>query len=166
MNTLSSSNVYEHHRKISVVLLSSYAMLRTGICRLLEPSFIVIGEAWDDSTMRHLISHAIPDVVVAVVGFHPTQVLELVHQLKLQPPHLKSIIVSLDHSAVTVLDAVHHGAHGYISPDEDMQSLTKSIHAVADGAYYFGRSINEAEYTAWLRRISKNSMRSDGEFHG
>lgn len=129
---------------IKVFIVDDHTILRDGLKRIIEsvPDFEVVGEAGSaEDAFAHLNQKDFQvDVLLLDIALPGQSGLELLSQLKLIQPSLKSLVLSMypeDQFAIRVLKA---GASGYLTKEAATDQLVDAIKTVHSNQKYVTQS--------------------------
>lgn len=130
-------------KRVRVVLVCGYALMRAGLRALLEksPSLEVVGEAGDISAALRLLLARRPDVVffdLAVFGFDG---LKTVVKTARELPGLGIVVLSTQATQDQVHQVLRAGATGLVLRYSPAHELALAIQAVARGEIYLSAAI-------------------------
>ncbi len=122
--------------EISIVLVDDHAIVRHGLRAVLEreDDLRVVGEASTVDEALAVIQQARPSIVLLDLKLSTgdnTEGLALCGQLTEKYPDLGVLVLTTFLDGGLVVDAIHHGARGYVVKDVDTTELVRSIRAVA-----------------------------------
>ena len=128
---------------IRVVVADDHTVVREGIRHVLEadPDIDVIAEAGNAEEAARLVMEQHPDVAVLDVSMPGESGLQLAARLHRDAPDTRIIFLTMHENAEYVLEAVRHGAHGYLLKDSAATELRSAVRAVHDGDVYFSPSV-------------------------
>jgi DNA-binding NarL/FixJ family response regulator len=137
-----------HGAAISVVLVDDHAALREGLATLLERrGFEVVDSAGTAADAATLLARSEPEVAVVDLALPDEDGAELVRRLRVEHPELKLVVYTGIEDGRALADALHAGAHGYVSKVAGLEALTEAIREVTHGRRY-----RDAAIEALLRR--------------
>ena len=138
---------------INIVLADDHHIVRQGLRRLLEmeQDLTVVGEAGNGIDAVHLVEELQPDILIVdmeMPGLHGLVVTRLVRQ---RVPHTQVVVLSMHTDEGYVLEALRHGALGYVLKDADSNDLLEAIHHAALGRRYLSTPLSERAIDAYAR---------------
>ncbi|MFT7673153.1 MAG: two-component system invasion response regulator UvrY [Gammaproteobacteria bacterium] len=128
---------------ITVLLIDDHALVRTGICRLLEDSkqITIIGEAESGETGCQLVQDLKPDVILMDVNMPGIGGVEACRRI-LQRDNLQKIIVLTAHNEQTFPKRLLEiGAKGYLTKECGVEEMIQAIKTVANGGAHIAPAI-------------------------
>ena len=141
---------------ITTVLADDHPIVRKGLRALLEGEdhCRVIGEASDGLTAIDLIVHLRPEVAVIDVQLPDLNGLEVARRAQERAPDTAIIMLSMYSDEAYVLDALRHGARGYVLKASATTDLIDAVHAAVDGRRYLSAPLSERAIDAYARRAA------------
>lgn len=142
---------------ISTVLVDDHPILRTGLRALLEneDNCRVIGEASDGLTAIELIARLQPDVAIIDVQLPDLNGLEVARRVCDQAPQTKVIMLSMYPDEPYVLDALRHGAVGYVLKGAATTDLIQAVHVAVQGRRFLSTPLTERALDAYAKRAEE-----------
>jgi two-component system invasion response regulator UvrY len=128
---------------IKVLIVDDHALVRMGICRLLEdlPDVEIVADAESGEQALSLVKEHRPDVVLLDMKMPGIDGWEVTRRLKKSYPASKVIAVtalSIDPFPTRVLQL---GAMGYLTKESGAEEMAEAIRKVADGEKYLSAEI-------------------------
>ncbi|GHJ99346.1 DNA-binding response regulator [Streptomyces sp. Y2F8-2] len=119
-----------------IVLVDDHAIVRHGLRSILEreSDLEVVGEASTASEAAAVVERANPSIVLLDLKLSTaadTEGLELCARLTQRHPGLAVLVLTTFLDDSLVVEAIQHGARGYVVKDVDTTELLRSIRAVA-----------------------------------
>jgi len=144
---------------VSILLADDHPMIRQGLLNLLGgiPEFQVVGEAADGLEAIHKIGLTKPDILVVDMMMPNVNGLEILMEVKKLSPNTQSIVFSMQSNDSYVVEALRHGADGYILKDAGPGELITAIHSVLRGERYLSPKISE-QFIAGKLKIEENPL--------
>lgn len=144
---------------ISAVLADDHPIVRQGLRTLLENEdhCRVIGEASDGLTAIELIERLQPDVAILDVQLPDLNGLEVARRVRQRSSRTRVIMLSMHSDEPFVLDALRHGASGYVLKDSATTELLQAVHAVMRGERYLSRSLAQMAFESYAQRANLDS---------
>ena len=142
---------------ISAVLVDDHPILRKGLRALLEDedNCRVIGEASDGLTAIELIARLQPDVAIIDVQLPDLNGLEVARRVCDQAPQTKVIMLSMYPDEPYVLDALRHGAVGYVLKGAATTDLIQAVHVAVQGRRFLSTPLTERALDAYAKRAEE-----------
>lgn len=128
---------------INVILADDHALVRAGICFLLNTlrQVQVIAEVGDGAELLELLASVRPDVVITDISMPGMDGLTALRQIRARYPKLRVIVLSMHRSAEMVKRAVAAGASAYLRKDASDFELASAIHSVMTTGSYMSAAV-------------------------
>jgi DNA-binding NarL/FixJ family response regulator len=132
--------------RIRVMLVDDHAIVRRGLCAILEleDDIAVVAEAGTRAQALAVLEHAHPDIVLLDLKLsadRDAEGLELCSELLARRPDCNVVVLSTFLQAELLEAALRRGAKAYVLKEVDLAELLRIIRAVArGGAGFDGRS--------------------------
>jgi two-component system, NarL family, response regulator NreC len=141
-------------RRITVVLADDHPVVRQGLRALLEATgeFAVIGEEADGLKVVDLVDRLRPDLLMLDVRMPGLTGLEITRQLAQRALKTRVLILSMHDSEIYVLDALRHGASGYVLKDAGPAEMLEAVRAVSAGRRYLSRALSDRAIEAYAHQ--------------
>ena len=138
-------NTQSNKDKTKILIVDDYAMVDKGLSLLInrEPNLVVCAQAVDASQALELL--ATQQVDLAIVNISPgrTNDLQLTKTMKLQYPDLPVLILTNHAEAFYVRRAFQAGARGYITKDEEAETIITAIYRLLSGRDYVSETMTQ-----------------------
>lgn len=130
---------------VSIVLADDHQVVRLGLRTLLEaePDFKVVGEARDGLEAKALVERLRPDVLVVDMMMPGLNGLEVIRQVGTLSPTTRAIVLSMQANEAYVLEALKHGAAGYILKQSDLNEVVRAVREVMTGLSYLSPQLSQ-----------------------
>lgn len=140
----------------SILLVDDHAIIRQGLCSLLEkqPDIEVIAEANNGRKALELVQQLMPDIVIMDVTMPGLNGIEATRQIYNQLPQVKVIALSIHSNRRFISDMLRAGAAGYILKECLFDELVQAIQAVAAGDTYLSPRITGVVVEDYINRLS------------
>jgi DNA-binding NarL/FixJ family response regulator len=126
-----------------VVLADDHALVREGVRRILEASGIsVAGEVGDGLRVVETVERLKPDVLVLDLGLPGLHGLDILRDVMRRAPKTRVLVLSADGRDEFVVQALRHGAAGYLLKGCQAQELVQAVAEVAAGGYHLSSSLS------------------------
>jgi DNA-binding NarL/FixJ family response regulator len=141
---------------IRVLLAEDHALVRAGICKLLEDieDIKVVAQAADGREALELIAEHQPDIAVLDITMKGMNGLEAAARVNREFPQVRIIMLSMHSSEEYVLQALRLGASAYLIKDADFAELETAIREVAAGKPYLSPAVSKHVVDDYMRRLS------------
>lgn len=137
---------------VRVLLAEDHAMVRSGLRSLLEDvvGIEVVGEASNGRQALQIVRQSPVDVVVMDITMPGLNGLEATSRINKSHPDVKVLMLSMFANEEHIVQALRHGASGYLVKDAAASELETAILTVARGDRYLGNSIDALRVTRHL----------------
>jgi two-component system response regulator NreC len=144
----------------TIVLADDHHVVRQGLRTLLESEtdFRVIGEAGDGLEAVQLVERLQPDVLVLDLMMPSLNGLEVTRQVGQRSPQTRVVILSMHSSEAYVMEALRHGAAGYVIKASSAADLIKAVREVAAGRHYLSPPLSEHAIEAYIQRAKEATL--------
>ena len=140
--------------RTTVVLADDHHIVRQGLRALLEAEgdFSVIGEEADGLKVVELVERLRPNVLLLDVMMPGLNGLEITRQIAKRAMQTRVVILSMHASETYVLEALRHGAAGYVLKDANPTELVQAVREVRAGRRYLSRGLSERAIDAYAEK--------------
>lgn len=140
--------------RITVVLADDHHVVRQGLRALLEAEgdFGVIGEEADGLKVVDLVERLRPNVLVLDVQMPGLNGLEITRRIVQQGLQTRVVILSMHANETYVLEALRHGAAGYVLKDASPVEVVEAVREVSAGRRYLSRALSERAIGAYAEK--------------
>lgn len=130
---------------IRLIIADDHAIVRGGLKQLfkLAEDITVAGEAENSSQLMGFLSENIIDLVLLDLTMPDLGGVEIITRLRAQYPHLPILVLSMHNELQIVLRALKAGAAGYLTKDNDPETLLLAIRKVAEGGRFIDPRLAE-----------------------
>jgi DNA-binding NarL/FixJ family response regulator len=141
-------------KPIRVVVAEDHALVRAGICSLLEklPGVEVVGEASDGREALELLKTQSPNVALLDISMPGMNGLEAAARAAREFPATRVMVLSMHANEEYVHRALKAGVAGYLLKDSGTAELELAIRAVARGDTYLSPAISKQVISDYVRR--------------
>jgi DNA-binding NarL/FixJ family response regulator len=145
---------------VTLVLADDHPIVRKGLKALLEAEtdLRVAGEASDGLEAINLVEKIKPDVLLLDIMMPGLSGLEVARQVTQKFPLTRIIIISMHSNEAYVLDALRHGASGYVLKDASMEELVEAIRRVMAGHRYLSPPLSERAIEEYILRSKTSEL--------
>lgn len=128
---------------IRVALAEDHAIVRAGVCLLLEAidEVEVVAEAGDGATLLRQLATVHADVALVDLTMPGMDGLATIRRIRAEFPGVRVLVLSMHRSADQVHGAVEAGASGYITKDAPEFELRHALRTVLAAGAYFSPAI-------------------------
>lgn len=147
-------------KNIRVFIVDDHPMLRERIALLIEkePDMTVCGEADNIRDALDAIIATQPTVAIVDITLKGSSGLELVKNLKAQGIDLPILILSMHDESLYADRALRSGARGYISKNEDSETVMAAIRCILSGKVYLSEDHTAKVLDRLTERGGKGSL--------
>ena len=144
----------------SILLADDHPIVRHGLRTLLEaePDFHIAGETDDGLETVRLVEHLQPDVLVLDLMMPSLNGLEVTRQVCRRVPKTRVIILSMHANEAYVLEALRHGAMGYVLKETSAAALVRAVREVVAGRRYLSAPLSERAIEAYIQKASEGIL--------
>ena len=130
-------------KKITVVLAEDHAVVRQGLCALLNADghFAMVGEAKNGREAVELAKTLRPDVILMDIAMPLLNGLEATKQILAANPAAKVIILSAHSEDEYIERMTEAGVAGFLEKQSSAEILTQAIQEVAHGKKFYSPAI-------------------------
>ncbi len=124
---------------MKILIVDDHGLVREGLRAILGSSELAVQciEAWDSASLWNMLDqHTDIALVLLDIQLPGVSGLSLLSDLVTQWPQLPVIMLSADHDAATVNQALEQGARGFLPKSSLNQVLISAIRLVAAGGVY------------------------------
>jgi two-component system response regulator NreC len=133
---------------IRVLVCDDHALVRSGLRRLLERDFEVVGEAADAEQAVAGVEELQPDVLLLDIVMPGRSGIDAIPDLMTASPKTRILVLSMQDDPNYVRKAFSAGAHGYLLKEAADADLMQAIQEVAAGHRYVHPSLGARLATA------------------
>jgi DNA-binding NarL/FixJ family response regulator len=142
---------------IRVALVEDHALVRAAIRAGLQhaPEIRLIAEITSAEEAIVTLPVLNPDVVLVDLDLPGRTGIDLIRELAPRQPRCLFIVVSVDQSDTSIIEAVRAGARGYLSKDIEPAALVRALVGIREGEAAFGRHATQVlaeRFQVLLRR--------------
>ena len=129
---------------VTIILVDDHPIVRQGLRHLLEgePGFKVMGEAGDGVEALLLAERLKPNILVVDMMMPGLNGLEVLRQLKHVSPDTRTIVLSMQSADAYVIEALKHGAAGYVLKETGPSELINAVREVTQGNQYLSAKLS------------------------
>ena len=146
---------------VSILLADDHQVVRLGLRTLLEAEadFVVVGEAKDGLEAKALVDRLKPDVLIVDLMMPGLNGMEVVRQAGQLSPDTKVVVMSMKSDEAYVLEALKHGAAGYILKQSDVTEVVRAVKDVIGGLSYLSPQLSQRAIDAY--RLTAEAATTD-----
>lgn len=156
---------------IRVLVVDDHAILRDGICSLLEqqPDICVVGEAENGRLAVELVALLLPDVVLMDIAMPEMNGLEATQRITQEYPQVRVLILTQHDNREYIDPLLRAGASGYVLKRSGGRDLVSAIRQVYEQGAFLEPSVARQvleTYGTSERERSRRSAALAGEIPG
>jgi DNA-binding NarL/FixJ family response regulator len=145
-----------------IMLVDDHALVRSAVRQaLVAPDLEVVGEAASADEALLLAPELRPDLILLDVDLPGTDGLRLLRELVPRLPETKIVMLTVSTSRRDLLEAVQHGAIGYLTKDLDPAALQRAVRGIRQGDLPMSRNM-AAHVVAQLAGTARRGQASNG----
>lgn len=144
--------------KIRVLLAEDHALVRAGLCILLQSmsDIEVVAQACDGREAIALIGKHHPHIAVLDITMANMNGLEAAARIARDFPDVRVIILSVHSTEEYVLQALRLGVSGYLLKESGVTELELALRSVVNGETYLSPAVSK-HVTEYVRRMGSES---------
>jgi DNA-binding NarL/FixJ family response regulator len=140
-----------------------YPLIRAGVRQLVssDQSIAIVGEADNSCALLDVVRSTNANVALLCIRLPGLGYRDIIRQLRESSPGVGILVMSLRFSADLGVDALRHGAAGYLSNDRALSEILAAIRTVGNGGRHVAPEVGELlaaeltpQRTARTRRLS------------
>jgi DNA-binding NarL/FixJ family response regulator len=141
-------------RNLRLVVADDHALMRRGICDLLEgePGWEVVAEASNGREAVEAVAKAKPDVLVIDLAMPELNGLTATREILRFFPRFEVVLLTMHNTDQAVREVLESGARGYVLKSDAEQDLIAAVKAVAAGKPFFTAKVTEVVLQGYLNR--------------
>jgi DNA-binding NarL/FixJ family response regulator len=152
----------ETETPLRVMLVDDHALIRSAIRQALQaPDIEVVGEASSAEEAMEMAPLLRPDLVLLDIDLPGLSGIEAVRELAPRLPATKIVMLTVSTDRRDLLDAVRHGAFGYLTKDLAGDALLRAVRGIRGGDLPMSRA-HAATVVEHLARYARDSAISGG----
>jgi DNA-binding NarL/FixJ family response regulator len=149
-------------RPMRVVLVDDHALVRSAIAQALEaPDVVIVGSFGSAEDALAAAPELRPDLLLMDIDLPGLSGLEAVRELAPRLPDTRIVMLTVSTDRRDLLDAVRHGAAGYLTKDLSGEALLRAVRGVRHGDLPMSRA-HAAVVVEQLARTMPGSGGSPG----
>lgn len=128
--------------QVKVLVIEDHPIVSDGCQRILSRrADILVREAPSAMVGLALNREFVPDVILLDVGLPDASGFDIIQQLMVDNPPTKVVIFSMYEAPTFVTLALERGARGYITKNDDPNTILHAIDKVRAGSIYLGQAV-------------------------
>lgn len=130
---------------IRLIIADDHAIVRSGLKQLfnLTVDITVIGEAESGTQLLGFLQENAADLVLLDLNMPNLGGIEMIVSLRKQYPQLRILVLSMHNELQIVSRAIKAGASGYLTKDNDPETLLAAIRKLAGGGRFIDPRLAE-----------------------
>lgn len=130
---------------IKLIIADDHMLIREGIKKLAsnEVDIEIVAETDNPFEINTLLEKNDFDILLLDLNFPEKSGLDVLKDLKLIMPELKTLILSMHPEERYAIRALKAGASGYISKDSEPENIIKAIRKIATGRKYISPELSD-----------------------
>ncbi len=127
-----------------ILIVDDHPLVREGLATriALQPDLEVCGEAATEDEAIALVGQTGPDLVLVDIALKSGHGIELVKQIKLRHPSVKTLVVSGFQESLYAERSLRAGALGYLNKQESNEKVIDAIRTVLRGERFVGADVS------------------------
>lgn len=115
---------------LRVMIVDDHPLVRSAVARaLVADNMVVVAEASNAEEALEIAPKVAPDVLLLDIALPGMSGVQLVRELAPRLPGTKIVMLTVSASDRDVLDALRHGASGYLTKDVSPEALARAVRA-------------------------------------
>ena len=156
----------EPEQPLRVMLVDDHALVRSAIRQALEaPDVVIVGEASSAEEAMELAPQLRPDVLLLDIDLPGLSGIEAVREIAPRLPDTRIIMLTASTDRRDLLEAIRHGATGYLNKDLTGEALLCAIRGLRKGDLAMSRG-HAAAVVEYLARGSRSRPAATDEIDG
>lgn len=144
--------------RLRVMLVDDHALVRSAVRAALEaPDIEVVAEAASAEAAFDAALKARPDLILLDVDMPGMSGLQLIRELKPRLPETQIVMLSAGGEDRMVVEAMQHGAAGYLTKDLGPEALQRSVRGIRSGDLAMSRNMAARTLRQFIGRGSPPS---------
>lgn len=149
-----------------VLLVDDHALVRSAIRQALEaPDVTVVGEARSAEEALEMAPRLRPDLVLLDIDLPGMTGIEAVREMAPRLPDTRIVMLTVSTDRRDLLDAVRHGASGYLTKDLSGEALLRAVRGIRRGDLPMSR-VHAAVVVDHLARTGRSGSSVADEVDG
>ena len=129
-------------KPLRIMLVDDHALVRSAVRQALTaPDLEVVGEAASADAALILAPQLRPDLILLDLDLPGTDGLRLLRELGPRLPDTKVVMLTVSTSQRDLLEAIQHGAIGYLTKDLDPAALQRAVRGIRHGDLPMSRNM-------------------------
>jgi two-component system response regulator NreC len=148
--------------KIRILLVEDHAILREGLCALLEiePDLKVVGDATDVDGALAAAGTLKPQLVITDLALAGRSGIAFISELRNRNTSVRVLVLTAHNTEEYIRAALNAGAHGYVLKDSGRADLLEAIRVVVAGGQYLCASVSARVVSGFVHGTEAKSAAS------
>ncbi len=140
MKTVKSRN------RTKILIIENNPVLSRGLGRMLahEQKFAICGYADTAKKAISSIEHQVPDLIITDIYIQGCSGVYLIKEIKKIHPEIPVLVLSMHEKSLYAKLAITAGAAGYITAQENPETIIDAIHKILGGETYTSLNLTES----------------------
>src|SRR5271168_5009380 len=134
-----------------ILLADDHTMICTGLQRILEPCYEVVGIVGDGRALLKAAAELNPDVVLLDIAMPLLNGLDAARELKKKMPHVKLVFLTMNTDSDIASEALRLGASAYLLKNSLASELLHAVDQAVKGMSYLTPQISRALERTFVR---------------
>jgi DNA-binding NarL/FixJ family response regulator len=149
---------------IRVMVVDDHPVWRDGIRRDLETAGVaeIVAEAADGGEAIDRAGETMPEVILMDLNLPHVSGADAIRMITTEAPHVRVLVLSASGEEADVLEAVKHGAIGYLLKDSTADEIADAVRRAAHGEVVFTPSLAGLVLSEF-RRVSAGGAPTSAE---
>ena len=145
---------------IRVMLVDDHALVRSAVRQAITASDVeVVGEAASAEEALELAPQLRPELILLDIDMPGMSGVQLVRELAPRLPETKIVMLTVSSASRDLMDAIRHGASGYLTKDLAPDALLRAVRGIRTGDLPMPRRLAAQvvqQLADWVRRPGKS----------
>ena len=148
--------------RIRILLVEDHAILREGLCALLElePDLKVVGDADDVDGALAAVERLQPQLVITDLALNGRSGIALINALSSKKTGARVLVLTAHNTEEYIRAALNAGAHGYVLKDSGRADLLQAIRVVVRGGQFLCPSVSARVVSGFVQATAPKSAQS------
>lgn len=132
-------------KEIKIIIVDDHPIVRRGLTQLVshEKDLVVCAQAEDAETAMQQVKEFQPEMVIIDISLEKTSGLELIKEINLQYPDIRTLALSMHDEFLYAERALRSGARGYIMKQAATENVVTAIRKILAGEIYVSDRMSE-----------------------
>lgn len=152
---------------IKIFIADDHILIRKGLSKIILDikDMKVVGEAESAYQLREKLKTSDADIVLLDLNLPGTGLFDLIDEIKKLYPELYILIITIYPEKAYAIRAIKHGAHGFITKGESIETLEMAIRSIIETGKFLSPEIGIllADEISYNERGFRHNVLSDRE---